>query len=60
MKNAEIIGLRSRKHAKIFEEMQNAIIDSLSDIASADDEKNGEDEECDEENSDLRKLSDDD
>jgi hypothetical protein len=43
-----------------FEEMLNAIGDSLSDLASSDDEQDGEDEEDDEEDSELGKLSDDD
>jgi hypothetical protein len=43
-----------------FEEMLNAIRDSLSDLASSDDEQDGEDEEDDEEDTELGKLSDDD
>jgi len=42
----------------MFEEMLNAIGDSLSDLASSDDEQNGEDEENGEEYSELGKLSD--
>jgi len=40
--------------------MLNAIRDSLSDLASSDDEHDGEDEEDDEEDTELGKLSDDD
>jgi hypothetical protein len=43
-----------------FEEMLNAMGDSLSDLASCDDGQNGESEEDDEENPDLGKVSDDD
>jgi len=43
-----------------FEEMLNAIGDSLSDLGSSDDEQYGEDEEDDEEDTELGKLSDDD
>jgi hypothetical protein len=43
-----------------FEEMLNAIRDSLSDLARSDDEQDGEDEEDDEEDTELGKLSDDD
>jgi len=43
-----------------FEEMLNAIRESLSDLASSDDEQDGEDEEDDEEDTELGKLSDDD
>jgi len=43
-----------------FEEMLNAIGNSLSDLASSDDEQNGEDEEDDKEDTQLGKLSDDD
>jgi len=43
-----------------FEEMLNAIGHCLSDLASSNDEQNGEDEEDDEEDTELGKLSDDD
>jgi hypothetical protein len=43
-----------------FEEMLNAIGDSLSNLASSDDEQVGEDEEDDEVGTKLGKLSDDD
>ena len=46
--------------ATTFEELLNAIGDSLSDLASCDDEQDGEDEEDDEEEIELGKLSDDD
>jgi len=40
--------------------MLNAIGDSLSDLASSEDEEDGEEEEDDEEDTELRKLSEDD
>jgi hypothetical protein len=43
-----------------FEEMLNAIGDSLSDLASSEDEEDGEDEDVDEEDTGHGKLSDDD
>ena len=43
-----------------FDEMWNAIGDSLSDVASSNDEQDGEDEDDDEEDTELGKLSDDD
>ena len=43
-----------------FEEMVNPIGDSLSDLASSDDEQDGEDEEDDEKDTELGKVSDDD
>ena len=43
-----------------FEEMLNAIGESLSDLARSDDEQDGEDEEDDEEYTELGKVSDDD
>ena len=50
----------TEKPEKTFAEMLNAIGDSLSDLASSDDEQDGEDEEDDEEDTELGKLSDDD
>jgi len=49
-----------RKPETMFEAMLNAIGDSLSDLASSDDEHDGEDEEDDKEDTELDKLSDDD
>jgi len=43
-----------------FEEMLNAIGDSLSDLASSDHKQDGEDKEVDEDDTELSKLSDDD
>jgi len=60
MTTAESVGVTTRKPETIFEEMFNAIGNSLSDLASSDDEQNGEDEEDDEEDSELSKLSDED
>jgi hypothetical protein len=54
------LGATTGKPETRFEEMLNAIRDSLSDLASSDDEQDGEDEEDDEEDPELGKLSDDD
>ena len=43
-----------------FEEMLNASRDSLRDLASSEDEENGEDEDDDEEDTELGKVSEDD
>jgi hypothetical protein len=58
MTHAEIAGLTSREHKKMFEEMLVAIGDSLSDLASSDDGEDGEDE--DDEETEQGKLSNDD
>jgi len=42
------------------EEMLNAIVDSVSDLASPEDEDDGEDEDDDEEDTELAQLSEDD
>jgi len=60
MMTAENGGATTGKPETTFEKMLNAIGDSLSDLASSDDEQNGEDEEDDEEDTELGKLSDDD
>jgi len=60
MTTAESTGATTRKHETTFEEMLNAIGDSLSNLASSEDEQDGEDEEDDEEDTGLSKLSDDD
>jgi len=57
MRNAEMAGLTTRKPEKRFEEMLNAIRDSLSDLASSNNEENREDEEDDEQDTELGKLS---
>ena len=59
MTAAENGGATAGKPETTFEEMLNAIGDSLSDLASSDDEQDGEDEE-DDEDTELGKLSDDD
>ena len=59
MRNAEKARLTTRMPKTTFEEMLNAIRDSLRNLASCDDKKNGEDEE-DEADTQLGKLSDDD
>jgi len=51
---------RTWKPATGYDEMLNAIWDSLSNLASSDDELDEEDEEDDEEDTELGKLSDDD
>jgi len=60
MTTAESAGVTTRKPEITFEEMLNAIGDSLRDLASSDDEQDGEDEKDDEEEKQLGKLSDDD
>jgi len=60
MRNAENAGLTTTKPETTFEEMLNAIWDSLSDHASSDHEEDGEDEDGDEEDLELSKLSEDD
>jgi len=60
MRTAENGCATTGKPETMFEEMSNAIGDSLSDLASSDAEQDGEDEEDDEENTELSKLSDDD
>jgi len=60
MTTAENGGATTGKPETMFEDMLNAIGDSLSDLASSDDEQNGEDRADDEEDTELGKLSDDD
>jgi len=60
MMTAENDSATTGKPETAFEEMLNAIVDSLSDLASSDDEQDGEDEKDDEEDTQLGKLSDDD
>jgi len=60
MTNAEKAGLTISKPETPFEEMLNAIGDSLSDIASSDDEEDGEDKDNDGDDPAGGKLSDDD
>jgi len=48
----------TRKPETMFQEMVNAIGDSLGDLASSDDEQDGEDKEHDEDDAELGKLSD--
>ena len=47
MRNAEQAGLTTTKRETTFEEMMNAIEDSLSDHSSSDDREDGEDEDDD-------------
>jgi len=60
MRNAEKVGLTTTKPETTFEEMLNAIGNSLSDLASSDDEEDGEDEDYVKEDPAGGKLSDDD
>ena len=53
----ESTGGTTRKPVTRFEEMLNAIWDSLGNLATSDDEQDGEDEEDDKEDTKLRKLS---
>ena len=59
MTTAESAGGTTRKPETTFEEMLNAIGDSLSDLATSDNQQDGEDEEDEEEHTELSKLSDD-
>jgi hypothetical protein len=60
MRNAKTTESRSRKSVNTFEVMLYAIRDSLSNLASANDDEDGEDEEGDEKESQLGKMSEDD
>ena len=60
MSTAENTEATNRKPEKKFDRMLNAIEDSLSNLASSNDEQEGEDEEDDEEHTELGNLSDDD
>jgi len=60
MRNAEKVGLTTTKPETTFEEMLNTIGDGLSDLASCDDEGDGEDEDDHEEDCAGGKLSEDD
>ena len=60
MRNAEKVGLTTRKPEKTMEEMLNAIRDSMSDLASSDAEEDGVDEKDDAEDTELAKLNEDD
>jgi hypothetical protein len=57
MTTAESAGRTSRKPEPTCEEIFNAIGDSLSDLATSDDEQDGEDQEDDEDDTALGKLS---
>jgi len=59
MSNVEKAGLTTREPKKTFEEMLNAIGDSLSDVASSDDKEDVEDEE-DDDDTEQGKLSEED
>jgi len=59
MSNVEKAGLTTREPEKTFEEMLNAIGDSLSDLTISDDEKDAEDEQEDDD-TEQGKLSKDD
>jgi len=60
MRNVETVRSTTTEPETTFEEMLNAIGDSLSDLASSQDEEDGEDENDDEEETALCMLSDDD
>ena len=60
MTTAENTGATTRKPNTMFKEIQKPIGDSLSDLASSDDEQSVEDEGDDEEDTELGKQSDDD
>ena len=60
MSTTENAGGTTSNPEKVFQEMLNAIRDSLSDLLSSDDEQDEEDEEDDEEDTELSKRSHDD
>ena len=60
LRNVEKARSTTTKPETTFEEMLNAIRGSLSDLASSEDEENGEDEDDDEEDTELGKPSEDD
>jgi len=60
MRNVKKARLTTTKPATTIEEVLNAICDSLSDLASSEDEEDGENEDDDEEDTELGKLSEDD
>jgi len=60
MENVEKGQSTTTKPQITFEEILNAIGDSLSDLASSDDEEDGEDEDDDEEDTEHGKMSEDD
>ena len=60
MTTSERMGATTRTPETTFEDMLNAILNSLSDLASSDNEQDAEDEGDDEEDTQLGKLSDDD
>jgi len=60
MRNVQKARSTTTKPETTFQEMLNAIGDSLSDLASSEDEEDGDDEDDDEEDTELGKLSEDD
>jgi len=60
MENARNMGLTTRKPERTFEEMVNAIRDSLSDLASSDLQEDVEDERDDDQDTEQGKLNKDD
>jgi len=60
MRNVEKARSTTTKPRTLFEEMLNAIWDSLRDLASSEAEEDEEDEDDDEDDSELGKLSEDD
>jgi len=60
MRNVEKARSTTTKPETTFNEMLNAIRDSVSDLASSEDEEDGEDEDDDEDDTELGKLSKDD
>ena len=60
MRTVEKAQSTTTKPDRTFENMLNSIIDSVSDLATSQDEENREDEDDDEEGSELGKLSEDD
>ena len=59
MRNVEMAQSTTTKPETTYEEMLNAVRDSLSDLASSEDEEDGEDEDDEEVDTELGKLSED-
>jgi len=58
-RNAEMVGLTTRKTNRIFEEMLNVIGDCVRDLGSTDNEGGGKDEEDEQDHMGQGKLSED-
>lgn len=59
MRNAENVGVTTRRPKYTFDEMLNAIGDCLFNLASSDDQQQGEEEKNDQDHTELGKLGED-